>query len=172
MVVMNANHVLCAPSSKDFVIKIEWYANYVCQFSQEEGEPFIGFKDFSFFNTRSGVVGIFGKISLLNSSVGSGISKFSAVNMLLKGSFSAFALSLGGTAFVPLGLSCVGIAALVFNLDFAYFQNDLGYRFTLRARLFSKSLLAILVVSRNLFFSVNVTFSINIHFPQPCVFIL
>ena len=52
---------------------------------------------------------------------------------------------------LPLGLSSVGIAAVIFNLDFAYFQNDLGFSFTLRARFFPKSLLAILVVRRSLF---------------------
>ena len=91
--------------------------------------------------------------------------------MLLKESFSAFALSHGDTAFVPLGLSSVGIAALVFNLDFSYFQNDLGFSFTLRARFFSKSLLgseAQFVFASHVFFSVNTTFSINIHIPQPC----
>ena len=51
-------------------------------------------------------------------SVGSRISIFSTVNMLLKASFSAFALSHGDTALVPSGLSSVEIAALVFNLDF------------------------------------------------------
>ena len=85
-------------------------------------------------------------------------------NMLLKASFSAFALSHGDTSLGPSGLSSVGIAALVFNQDFCI--------------LVSKSLLAILVVRRSLFFaphvffSVNTTFSINIRFPQPCFFIL
>ena len=53
------------------------------------------------------------------------------MNMLLKYLFSAFALSSGDTAFVPSGLSSAGMEALVFNLDFAYFQNDLGFSFTL-----------------------------------------
>ena len=89
------------------------------------------FKVFSFFHTRSGVLVIFDNISPLNSSVGSGITIFSTVNMLLKYLFSAFALSSGDTAFVPSGLSSAGMEALVFNLDFAYFQNDLGFSFTL-----------------------------------------
>ena len=76
------------------------------QFSQEEGVLFVWdlfwFKVFSFFNTRSGMIIIFDKISPLNSSVGSGISIFSTVNMLLDESFSAFALSHGDTAFVAI----------------------------------------------------------------------
>ena len=94
---MNAfNHVLCAPSSKDFLIKIESGMQVGCHLSGPW--DLFGFKVFSFFNTRSGVIAIFDKISPLNSSVGSRISIFSTVNMMLKGSVSAFALSHGDTA--------------------------------------------------------------------------
>ena len=153
------NHVLCALSSNDLLNKFErpWYTYFVCQFVKEERVPFAGpwdlfaLKVFSFFHTRSGVMVIFENISPLNSSIGSGITIFSTVNMLLKYLFSAFALSSGNTAFVPSGLSSAGMEALVFNLDFAYFQYDLGFSFTLRAKFVSKSLLAILVVRRSLF---------------------
>ena len=138
MAVINAfNHVLCAPSSNDLLNKFESgiYISSANSFSKKGAicrvsRTYLRSRSLAFsIPDQSGVIVIFDNTSPLNSSVGRGITIFSTVNMLLKYLFSAFALSSGD--FCPKGLSSAGMEALVFILDFAYFQNDLGFSFTL-----------------------------------------
>ena len=49
------------------------------------------------------------------------------VKTLVKKLFNVSASSFAKVALEPLGIFKVGIACLVFNLDFAYFQNNLGF---------------------------------------------
>ena len=125
-------------------------------------------KVFSFFNTKSGMIVMFDRISPLNSSICSRISRFSTANMLLNNSFSALALSHGDTAFDPSSLSSISLNTWwhcfwpvkfvehwnrypCFLSGFAYFQNDFRFIFTLTAKFVLKLLLVILVVRGSLF---------------------
>ena len=57
----------------------------------------------------------------------------SRVKTLTKKLFNVLALSLGVVAVDPSSSINVGIAVLVFSLEFAYFQNAFGLSFTLMA---------------------------------------
>ena len=76
----------------------------------------------------------------------------STVKTLLKYWLSVFALSSADVAIVPLGFSSVGIEPLVFSLDLAYFQKDLGFSFMFLERSSSKLLRNVLVREHSLFF--------------------
>ena len=96
----------------------------------------LGFSSFNF------VQSVFGVISMVDKSSSNGIvdavgifCRSSIVKTLVKKSFNVSALSFSRVALEPLVLFKVGIAYLVFNLDFAYFQNNFGLPFTIRARL-------------------------------------
>ena len=105
-----------------------------------------GFRSISFFHTISGVMSAVDNVSPGKSSDSSRIlSNLSVVNTLQKNSFSESAFSFGVVAFAPSDFSRVGIFCLVFNLDFAYLQNNFGFWITFLAIFCSKSLLNILV---------------------------
>ena len=67
------------------------------------------------------------------------LSTSSFVNTLEMKPLRASDFSLGEVALLPSCLIKDGILCLVFNLEFVYFQNNVGFVLTLRVRLCSKS---------------------------------